>query len=73
MQLSGHKKSLERLQECRMKSRYLYLAAAIAFLVVAVFEFAHAQNTVASVVDAITGAIFLFLGISPPRQPRRKG
>lgn len=54
-----------------MKSRYLYFAAAIIFLAVAVVEFFHVGNMTAGVVNAITGAIFLFLGISPPGRIRR--
>jgi hypothetical protein len=54
-----------------MKYRYLYFSAAIIFLAVGVVEFFHAQNMTAGAVNSITGAIFLFLGISPPGQ--RKG
>jgi hypothetical protein len=51
-----------------MNYRYLYLAATIIFVAIAFAEFFHAQNMTAGVVNAITGAIFLFLGISPPRR-----
>ena len=57
--------------EGRMKFRYLYFAAAVCFLTVAAVEFFHALNMTAGVVNTITGAIFVFLGISPPGQ--RKG
>ncbi len=45
-----------------MKSRYLYLAASVAFLVGAVVEFLPPHNFTAAVLDAVAGAIFLFLG-----------
>jgi hypothetical protein len=54
-----------------MKYRYLFFAAAILFLALAAVEFFRAQNMTAGTVNAITGAIFLFLGISRPGQ--RKG
>jgi hypothetical protein len=50
-----------------MKSRYLYLAAAIAFLVAAVLEFRPPRNLTAALVDVAAGAIFLFLGAGPQR------
>jgi hypothetical protein len=48
-----------------MKSRYLYLAASVAFLVGAAVEFRVPRNLTAAVLDAIAGAIFLFLGAAP--------
>jgi hypothetical protein len=50
-----------------MKSRYLYLAAALAFLVAAVFELRAPRNLTAALIDAAAGAIFLFLGAGPQR------
>jgi hypothetical protein len=49
-----------------MKSRYLFLAASVPFLVLAVVEFRH--NVYAAVLNAIAGAIFLFLGVGPRRR-----
>jgi hypothetical protein len=51
-----------------MKSRYLYLAAAIAFLVAAVVELRAPRNVTAAILDAAAGAIFLFLGAGPQRR-----
>jgi hypothetical protein len=51
-----------------MKSRYLFLAASIAFLVAAVVELRPPRNITAAVLDAATGAIFLFLGAGPQRR-----
>jgi hypothetical protein len=51
-----------------MKSKYLYLAASVAFLVGAVVEFTRPHNVLAAVLDAIAGAIFLFLGIGPQKR-----
>jgi hypothetical protein len=45
-----------------MKSRYLYLAAAAGFLARAVVELLTPHNITAAVLDAVAGAIFLFLG-----------
>jgi len=53
-----------------MKARYLYLAAAVIFLAVAAVEFVHENNMTAGVVNALTGAIFLFLGIKPRQRER---
>jgi hypothetical protein len=50
-----------------MKSRYLYLAAAIAFLVAAVLEFRAPRNLTAALIDVAAGVIFLFLGAGPQR------
>jgi hypothetical protein len=50
-----------------MKFRYLYLVAAIAFLVAAVIEFRAPRNLTAALLDAAAGAIFLFLGAGPQR------
>jgi hypothetical protein len=50
-----------------MKFRYLYLAAAIAFLVAAVIEFRAPRNLTAALLDAAAGIIFLFLGAGPQR------
>jgi hypothetical protein len=50
-----------------MKSRYFYLAASVAFLVGAVVEFFPPRGLTAAVLDAIAGAIFLFLGVSPQK------
>jgi hypothetical protein len=47
-----------------MKSRYLYLAAAVAFLIGAVVEVPRSGT--AAVLDGIAGAIFLFLGVVRP-------
>ncbi len=49
-----------------MKSRYLFLAASVPFLILAVVEFRH--NVYAAVLNAIAGAIFLFLGVGPRRR-----
>jgi hypothetical protein len=49
-----------------MKSKYLYLAASVPFLILAVVEFRH--NVFAAVLNAIAGAIFLFLGVGPQRR-----
>jgi hypothetical protein len=51
-----------------MKSRYLYLAAAAGFLAGAVVECLPPHNITAAVLDAVAGAIFLFLGAGGPRQ-----
>lgn len=53
-----------------MKSRYFYLAAAIGFLAGALVEFSPPHNVMAAVLDALAGAIFLFLGLSPGKQTR---
>jgi hypothetical protein len=53
-----------------MKSRYLYLAASVAFLVAAVIELRPPRNITAAVLDAAAGFIFLFLGVGPQRRPR---
>jgi drug/metabolite transporter (DMT)-like permease len=44
-----------------MKFRYLYLVAAVAFLVGAVFEFRPTRNTKAAVLDLVAGCLFLLL------------
>jgi hypothetical protein len=49
-----------------MKSRYLYLAASVPFLILAIVELRH--NVSAAVLNAIAGAIFLFLGFGPQRR-----
>jgi hypothetical protein len=49
-----------------MKSRYLFLAASVPFLILAVVEFRH--NVYAAVLNAVAGAIFLFLGVGPQRR-----
>jgi hypothetical protein len=49
-----------------MKSRYLYFAASVPFLILTVVEFRH--NVFAAILNAIAGAIFLFLGIGPQRR-----
>jgi len=51
-----------------MKFRYLYLAAAAGFLAGAVVEFLPPRNFTAAVLDAVAGAIFLFLGVAAQRQ-----
>jgi hypothetical protein len=51
-----------------MKSRYLYLAVSIAFLVAGVVELRSPRNITAAVLDAAAGAIFLFLGAGPQRR-----
>jgi hypothetical protein len=49
-----------------MKSRYLYLSASVPFLILAFVEFRH--NVYAAILNAIAGAIFLFLGVGPQRR-----
>jgi len=51
-----------------MKSRYLYLAASVAFLVVAILKLLPPRNLTAAALNAVTGCIFLFLGAGP-RKP----
>jgi hypothetical protein len=51
-----------------MKSRYLYLAAFLAFLVAAVIELRPPRNITAALLDAAAGLIFLFLGTGPKRR-----
>jgi hypothetical protein len=51
-----------------MKIRYLYIAASVAFLVGAVVELQPPRGVTAAVLDAVTGAIFLFLGVGPQRR-----
>jgi hypothetical protein len=51
-----------------MKSRYLYIAVSIAFLVTAVVELRPPRNITAAILDAAAGAIFLFLGAGPQRR-----
>jgi hypothetical protein len=51
-----------------MKSRYLYLAAAVGFLAGAVIEFLPPRNITAAILDAVAGAIFLFLGAVAKKQ-----
>jgi hypothetical protein len=51
-----------------MKSRYLYLAAAAGFLAGAVVEFLLQHNMTAAFLDAVAGAIFLFLGAGPQKR-----
>jgi hypothetical protein len=46
-----------------MKSRILYFAAATGFLAGAAVEFLPPRNIYAGVLDAIAGAIFLWLGV----------
>ncbi len=50
-----------------MKSRYLYLAAAVAFLVGAVVEFHSPRSLTAAILDTIAGAIFLYLALTPQK------
>jgi hypothetical protein len=50
-----------------MKSRYFYFVAAAGFLVGAVVEFRLPRNLTAAILDALAGAIFLFLGAGPQR------
>jgi hypothetical protein len=50
-----------------MKSRYLFLAASVAFLIGAAVEFFPPRNTKAAILDAVAGAIFLYLGAAKPR------
>jgi hypothetical protein len=45
-----------------MKSRYLYLAASLIFLVAAVVKLRPPRNVTAALLDAAAGAIFFFLG-----------
>jgi hypothetical protein len=45
-----------------MKFRYLYLAASVLFLVLAVLQLRHPRNLTAAVLNAAAGAIFFFLG-----------
>jgi hypothetical protein len=52
----------------KMKSRYLYLAAAAGFLAGEVVECLPPHNITAAVLDAVAGAIFLFLGAGAQRQ-----
>jgi hypothetical protein len=52
----------------QMKSRYLYLAAAAGFLAGAVMESLPPHNITAAVLDAVAGAIFLFLGAGAQKQ-----
>jgi hypothetical protein len=52
--------------EC-MKSRYLYLAASVAFLVGAVVEFRSPRALTAAILDAIAGVVFLYLAWSPQK------
>jgi hypothetical protein len=47
-----------------VKSRYLYLAAAALFLVLAVLQLRRPRNLTAAVLDAAAGAIFFFLGVT---------
>jgi hypothetical protein len=49
-----------------MKSRYLYLVAAVAFLVGAVLE--APRSVTAAVLDGISAAIFLLLGLVPKKR-----
>jgi hypothetical protein len=49
-----------------MKSRYLYLAASVAFLVGAAVE--APRSVTAAVLDGIAGAVFLFLGVVPQKR-----
>jgi hypothetical protein len=51
-----------------MKYRYLYLAAAAGFLAGAVVEFLPPRSITAAALDALAGAIFLFLGLAAQRQ-----
>jgi hypothetical protein len=51
-----------------MKSRYLYLAASIAFLVAAVVKIRPPRNLTAAILDAAAGVIFLFLGVGPQKR-----
>ena len=49
-----------------MKSSYLYLAAAVGFLVGAVLE--APRSVTAAVLDGSAAAIFLFLGVVPKKR-----
>jgi hypothetical protein len=51
-----------------MKSRYLFLVASVAFLVVAVMELRPPRNITAALLNGATGLIFLFLGAGPQRR-----
>jgi hypothetical protein len=51
-----------------MKARYLFLAASVAFLVAAVVQLRPPRNVSAAILDAATGAIFLFLGAFPQKR-----
>jgi hypothetical protein len=51
-----------------MKFRLLYLAGAVGFLAGAVVESLPPHNITAAVLDAVAGAIFLFLGAGAQKQ-----
>jgi hypothetical protein len=51
-----------------MKSRYLYLASSVAFLVAAVIELRPPRNITAALLDAAAAIIFLFLATGPRRR-----
>ena len=50
-----------------MLSRYFYIAAGLAFLVGAVLELRPPRSLIATVLDLVAGAIFLFLGFAPQK------
>lgn len=52
-----------------MKYRNLFFVAAGVFLVIAIVALFASQNGIAAAVNGVTGAIFLFLGFSPPQRP----
>jgi hypothetical protein len=51
-----------------MKLRFLFLAAAVAFLVIAVVQFRPPRDLTAAILNAAAGAIFLFLGAVPQKR-----
>jgi hypothetical protein len=53
-----------------MKSRLLFLAAAVIFLVIAGMQLRAPRNLTAAALNAGAGAIFLFLGAVPPKRTR---
>jgi hypothetical protein len=54
-----------------MKYRYLFFVAGGAFLIVAILALVLSRDGLAAGVNAVTGAIFIFLGFSPPKRPPR--
>lgn len=50
-----------------MKYRYFFYGAGVVFLAIGAVAL-YAQNPLAAAVNGLAGAIFLFLGYSPPRR-----
>jgi hypothetical protein len=51
-----------------MRSRYIFIAAGLVFLIFAVVEFVRTDNYTAIVVNALAAVVFLILGVVPGKK-----